>query len=336
MNINRNTYEVYFIDYLNGNLSDYELKQLIDFLDHNPDLEQELKDITSFSKNTKLIPDSKHTFNAQSLKKTPILKDSRSNFDELCISFHEGLLNEQEEYEFLELIEHKEEFESSFNTYAQTKLKADTNIIFPNKANLKKQPTIYWQRYLSYVASIALIISFIIYIQNGNSEQNDNISKPYTYSDISTTTYPNTKAVEKETQSNTNIHTEKKAKINYIAKESTIQKQNPVRKTRKTIPITQEETISDNYENNPFPLSYSRKGKLAYSNLSELEIHLAKLFEKKGIEEEALSQEVEKMTHKKEPFQPNNATYSPAIQNVASINPILYQKRILGSQPIDE
>ena len=45
MKINRNNYEMYFIDYLDGVLSPDLVSELLLFLDENPDLKEELSDL---------------------------------------------------------------------------------------------------------------------------------------------------------------------------------------------------------------------------------------------------------------------------------------------------
>ena len=42
MKINRNNYEAFFIDYLEGNLDEKMVDDFIEFLQQNPDLKEEL------------------------------------------------------------------------------------------------------------------------------------------------------------------------------------------------------------------------------------------------------------------------------------------------------
>jgi len=59
MKINRENYELYFVDYLDGNLSDYEIRMLEDFLLINPDLRTELEGTEKIS----LSPETAKIFN---------------------------------------------------------------------------------------------------------------------------------------------------------------------------------------------------------------------------------------------------------------------------------
>ena len=44
MDINRQNFETYFIDYLDGRLDPGQVAELLSFLEKNPDLERELKE----------------------------------------------------------------------------------------------------------------------------------------------------------------------------------------------------------------------------------------------------------------------------------------------------
>jgi hypothetical protein len=95
--INRHNYEIFFIDYLDGNLSPSQEKQLWSFLKENPDLKDELENFEPVE-----ISSEKQPFpEKQQLKKTVLLDESnRSNFDELCIRYIEGDLSLKEKDEF--------------------------------------------------------------------------------------------------------------------------------------------------------------------------------------------------------------------------------------------
>ena len=45
MQIDRSNYEIWFIDWLDGNLNSLQVEQLKLFLDQNPDLREELDDL---------------------------------------------------------------------------------------------------------------------------------------------------------------------------------------------------------------------------------------------------------------------------------------------------
>ncbi len=332
MNINRDTYESIFIDYLDGNLSDKEIKLLIQFLDNNPDLEEELKDLTSYSKQQKQPSRETEPFSGSSLRKEIIFEEEESNFDELCIAFYEDLLNEKQEQQLLELTDTHKSLKTTFDLYANTKAKANQSITYPNKSSLKKHKKIVWHQYVSYAASIIFVLGFIFYIQNNKTIQNQ--IKPNSYaknlSKISPTTRPS------NNKTNTYIHIPEKEEHIKITKTKhhTIQNQTIINQAHKTIPVSYNQEILEDFEENN-PLSYSRKGKLAYSNLSELEQHLNKIFSEKEIDKNINISE-ENKSHKKNSLYKNRGSlglFNSHFQLATTIDPIQYRKQILGSQP---
>jgi hypothetical protein len=335
MKISRETYEHYFIDYLEGNLSDDEIKILIDFLDQNPDLEDELRDITSFSKQqAPILNFTKSSLLASSLKKENIFEENESNFEDLCISFYEGALSDKEEQLFLELAESREDLMLTFENYAHTKAKSDLSIIFPNKSTLKKQKKILWQQYISYAASIIFILGFVFYISNKSSRRELNTN---TYSQISSE-----KKIEKHL-SEKNLPLASQTKIekpfSNKLKNKKLKTQKKIKIKHKISPVTyrEDELNISNEQEEQSPLIHSRKGKLAYSNLSELELHLSKIFKERKIDDVSFSQEINQI--KGESKLKNNdysiKQFNNPFQLAISIDPIRYKKQILGSQPVE-
>ena len=65
MKIDRNNYEVYFIDYFEGNLNREEREELFQFLFLNPDLKNEFDE---FEKNYSNVPEDEYKYKSE-LKK---------------------------------------------------------------------------------------------------------------------------------------------------------------------------------------------------------------------------------------------------------------------------
>ncbi len=329
MKINKNTYESFFIDYLDGNLSDNEIKILIDFLDQNPDLENELRDLTSFTKQQNTKTSDSIQFDNSFLKRKPIFDEKESNFDELCISFYEGLLNKKEEKQLLNLTEHKADLATIFDTYALTKTKPNYSIIYPNKASLKKQKKILWKQYTAYAASIILILGFIFYIPNNKPTQSTTGTNLYTSSILK-----RNKATKKIIKYDSYTSLEKTREVQTFNKSSET-KLNNHKDSHKTTTVSYNQKKIENIKKTN-PLINSRKGKLAYSNLSKLELHLSKLFNEKNINKESFSEEINEIKHQtstKNNTNPSNL-FNKQFQLATTIEPIQYQKQILGSQPI--
>src|SRR5210317_1760781 len=103
MKINRNNYEMFFIDYLEGNLSDEEILLLNKFLDENADLKQELDDF----ENIKVEPVDSPLINKEGFKKkeSDLLRRNYKDNDELCIAGLEGDMTLEERAEFNRMME---------------------------------------------------------------------------------------------------------------------------------------------------------------------------------------------------------------------------------------
>ena len=134
MKINRNNYELFFIDYLDGKLSHSDESDLMAFLKLNPDLEEELNIV----KDIKIDPETISYFDKNSLKKNELFEISNEKFDELCIGKIEKTLNKEEEILLAQYLELNPEKVKEFQLFEMTILKADSEITFENKASLKK------------------------------------------------------------------------------------------------------------------------------------------------------------------------------------------------------
>ncbi len=231
MNINKNNYEAFFLDYHEGNLSPQQVADLLLFVEQHPELKEEFESfenvtlddlsnvsfegkaslkkeitlenredyfirnventLTATEKNllenfikqhpqyltelelfqkTKVFADTSVIFeNKESLKKTVVTTD------DLLIASVEGLLTKQENVLLNQQLSVDAEMQNSYSLYKQTKLVADTTIVYENKEELKRKerkvvPLFY---YVAAAASIALLIGlFFIFNGNKNNEQN--------------------------------------------------------------------------------------------------------------------------------------------------------------------
>ncbi len=175
--INRHNYEIFFMDYLDGNLDENQTQMLFTFLRENPDLKEEMENISE----VQLQPDRfVHFQKKNKLKKDPeILPDAISNLDELCIASLEGDLKDEENLEFGNLLEENEKFSSSYALYQKTKLVPDKSATFPEKEKLKRVKKVVplftetVQKTLAYAAGIILLVAFYVNISS------DSLNKDY-------------------------------------------------------------------------------------------------------------------------------------------------------------
>lgn len=336
MKISRATYEVVFVDFLEGNLSDKEIQDLVDFLDQNPDLEEELKELSMYSKhsNTSENIHPSH-FNSNNLKKEVVLDGSISNFEELCISFYEGLLSESEEQKLLELVESDSNLYDSFELYSHVKFEPDQAVIYPNKKDLKRSKKVSLVNYISYAASIVIVFGLVFYIQNIKDNPTQNIgTNEYASSSYSFMDYPKVGFFKEETISNTILTSSNDIKSNIEKSKPDIKK---VKKNNTVVQIpAQEDFFIDKieHEDNADDFYYSRKGKLAYSSPTELESYLSKIFANQK-NNETFSNFGKSNINSHSVKEGNTFKSINPSQLAISLDPTQYQKRILGSQPIE-
>ncbi len=130
--INRENYEIYALDYLEGNLNNDLKKQFEEFLKQNPDIAQEIFniDLTPVKQDTSIEFKDKN-----SLKKSSV--PGLSYFDELCIAELEGISTKQQKQELKHLISTDKEKEKIFIEYQLTKVPL-VNAFYPYKDKLRK------------------------------------------------------------------------------------------------------------------------------------------------------------------------------------------------------
>ncbi|MCF8298199.1 MAG: hypothetical protein K9J13_11685 [Saprospiraceae bacterium] len=140
MEINRNNYEVFLIDYLDGNLSPEMVAELLLFLESNPDLKEEFEGMEDISVvEEEIIPIAIGIDFKESLKKPVIEKlITKENYEEYFIASLEGDLAKKEQKELVDFLLKNPELSKEFKLFKQTFLVPETEIKFSNKSSIKK------------------------------------------------------------------------------------------------------------------------------------------------------------------------------------------------------
>lgn len=160
MEINRNNYEAYFVDYLEGNLDEKLVDDFIEFLQQNPDLKEELSlfetvtaeaEPISFEKKDKLY---KEKF------------DHEDNFNQTAIAALEGDITLEEEQEFESYLSSHPEKRKDAELFNKTRLKADESVLFNKKNKLYKKSTgkivLLWASRVAAVVILGLAIFTLV------------------------------------------------------------------------------------------------------------------------------------------------------------------------------
>jgi len=115
--INRNNYEAYFLDFAEGNLSEEERANVLDFIRANPDLREELEEFEIIE----LPVDADESVNWSELKKEKDYTQSQKFRDELYFNAIEGDLSGKEDQTLAELLK-KPEYAQEFEDWKRLKL----------------------------------------------------------------------------------------------------------------------------------------------------------------------------------------------------------------------
>ncbi len=159
--ITRENYEISFLDYSEGKLSEKETTDLLVFLERNPDLKEEF----DLFENITLIPDNLDYEDKLILKEIP---DNNlfdlTQLEYLCIAKSEGDLIEDEKDAINELLKNNlNNEEDELMIISLLKLKPDRKIKFRPKFSLKRNPVF---SILTQGLSFAAAIFAFIFILN--------------------------------------------------------------------------------------------------------------------------------------------------------------------------
>lgn len=172
MEIERTNYEIWFTDWLDGNLSGSDVEKLKLFLEKNPDLKEELEELSSVT----LSPSLK-TFSNKNLLKKTLSEISGAQFETLCIAYLENDLSSDQISEFLEIIEQDQEKKRTFEVYRKTKL-IPLQISYINKNHLYRRKPLHKVIRMSVIgissaaAAAILIMTYPVISHNQPGKRN--------------------------------------------------------------------------------------------------------------------------------------------------------------------
>lgn len=168
MKINRDNYEMYFLDYLEGNLPAEETAELLIFVEKNPDL----RDLIEDNELITLVPDEsinflgksaikKYDLSSLSTSANPIPITSKTS-EEFFIRFYENDLNESEKILLADYLKDNPSMIKDFELYGSTIIKPDLEIIYPFKSSLKRK-TILLPNTKKVFTTVAIAASVLLF-----------------------------------------------------------------------------------------------------------------------------------------------------------------------------
>jgi hypothetical protein len=151
--ITRNNYELWFLDYLEGNLDERLVDIFLEFLRENPDLAEELHlfEAVGLTESDLVFSDKKKLY-----KESYDLPDV---FDSAAIGFLEGDIDRDEMIRFNRYMKHHPEKNRELQLFKLTKLIPESSLIFRDKQRLYRQPFI--RLVSSRLLRVAAILVFI-------------------------------------------------------------------------------------------------------------------------------------------------------------------------------
>ncbi len=166
MEINRDNYEAFLLDMIEGNLTAENEEKLIRFLNENPGLAADF-DIKGF-----MLPSEENHFSFKDdLKKGGLAQNvTKNNYDQFCIARLEGDLPAAGTKKLELFLRENPEFYPGASLYDKLLLKADRSVVFPSRIKLKRnvvKPVPVRKlvfRIASIAASIVILLSAYLFV----------------------------------------------------------------------------------------------------------------------------------------------------------------------------
>ncbi|MCE3296715.1 MAG: hypothetical protein K0R65_2429 [Crocinitomicaceae bacterium] len=157
--VNIENYEAFYLDYLEGNLDEEQMRAFLQFLDQNPELKME-EDLPSFKEDSAAQLDAGFIAGLKVFDAAEGITET--NYEQFMIASVEGALPATKQVELNDFIARRPHLKPELDLYAKTRLVADTSIVYPNKAALKRGTVIpMYVRIAAVAASILLVLTFI-------------------------------------------------------------------------------------------------------------------------------------------------------------------------------
>ncbi len=157
--IDINNYEEFFLDYLDGSLSDKEITDLEKFLLENPELRDELEGM----ENIELTPVNEKYSHPENLKQIDLTEPVNDhNFDFYCIAELEGDLSADQSRAFNDYLQENPSKAREHELMLKTRVKSEGNLLYTDKSKIKKSIFLVYRKEFITAASIAAGMALLI------------------------------------------------------------------------------------------------------------------------------------------------------------------------------
>lgn len=181
--IDLSNYEVFVIDYLDGQLSGEEEVALLAFLEKHPELKEEVDGLELAT----LEPLEISSDLKQSLKKTPICEVhgiDENNYESYFIAFAEKDLNETKIQQLEKFLLANPLLFNEFELHKNLRLRADQTIVYPDKEGLKKRRILPVVWISGVAATLTLLLAVSFFLQNNKPNTSRQIVNIPTFATI--------------------------------------------------------------------------------------------------------------------------------------------------------
>lgn len=147
--ININNYEIFAIDYIEGNLSTDDKIAFEEFLKYNPEIKAEIDDLADFN----IDQQEDISFEKKyKLKKSPV--EGLSYEEYLFISDMEKQITVKEKQELNEILKDNLVKQNNYKQFSKAKL-PDDKVFYPNKQSLKRNSVVTFRRVRNVITAVA-------------------------------------------------------------------------------------------------------------------------------------------------------------------------------------
>lgn len=165
MKINRDNYESFFLDYLEGKLKVSQIDEFLDFLEQNQDLKNELLQFESV-----YLPEEQIHFTDKG-KLYKSVSDQIVIHENKLIAYLEGDLEKDERIGFEAYLANHQELQKEYNLFAKTRLIPDTVIRIPDKHKLyRKSGSVLVRNWVLRAAAVFILLWGINALYRDNNQ----------------------------------------------------------------------------------------------------------------------------------------------------------------------
>jgi hypothetical protein len=157
-------YEAFYLDYLEGNLSEEDTKMLLLFLEEHPECRMEYDDLVVLNDDTPLTFSGKQNLK-QVDESAPVSLD---NVEHFMIADAEGLLTDEKKAELNSVVAEDQKLEATRRRYNAVYYTADESVVYGGKADLKQRKTLVLWPYISGAVAAAAVV--VVMLMTGGTD----------------------------------------------------------------------------------------------------------------------------------------------------------------------